>query len=177
MSARLVQQKGLDLVLRAASLSSVDAQFVFLGSGEHRYHEALRDVAAAYPDRVVAEFAFSDRLEHRLLAGADVLLMPSQYEPCGLTQMRAQLYGAIPIARAVGGLCDSVVDDETGFLFDDYSPAALDAAIQRVLEAFTDRRRWRALIRRAMTRRLGWDDPTAQYATVYQRAITARAAA
>jgi starch synthase len=116
-------------------------------------------------------------LEHRLLAGADVLLMPSQYEPCGLTQMRAQLYGAIPIARAVGGLCDSVVDDETGFLFDEYSPAALDAAIQRVLEAFTDRRRWRALIRRVMTRRLGWDDSKAQYATVYQRAITARAAA
>lgn len=177
MSARLVQQKGLDLVLRAAALSSVDAQFVFLGSGEHRYHEALRDVAAAYPDRVVAEFAFTDRLEHRLLAGADVLLMPSLYEPCGLTQLRAQHYGAIPIARAVGGLCDSVVDDETGFLFDDYSPAALDAAIQRVLEAFPDRRRWRTLMRRAMTRRIGWDAPTAQYATVYQRAITARAAA
>jgi starch synthase len=103
--------------------------------------------------------------------------MPSQYEPCGLTQMRAQHYGAIPIARAVGGLRDSMVDGETGFLFDDYSPAALDAAIQRVLAAYTDRRRWRALMRRAMALRIGWDDPTAQYATVYQRALTARAAA
>jgi starch synthase len=177
MSARLVQQKGLDLVLRAASLSSVDAQFVFLGSGERRYHEALRDLAAAYPDRVVAEFAFTDPLEHRLLAGADFLLMPSLYEPCGLTQMRAQRYGAIPIARAVGGLRDSVSDGDTGFLFDDYSPAALDAAVTRVLHAFADRRRWRGLMHRAMTRPFGWDVPTAQYATVYQRAISARAAA
>ncbi|HEY6225290.1 MAG TPA: glycogen/starch synthase [Gemmatimonadales bacterium] len=177
MSARLVQQKGLDLVLRAASLSSVDAQFVFLGCGEHRYHEALGQLAAAYPDRVVAEFAFSDHLEHRLLAGADFLLMPSLYEPCGLTQMRAQRYGAIPIVRAVGGLRDSVSDGDTGFLFDDYSPGALDAAVHRVLDAYTDRRRWRTLMRRAMTRPLGWGDSTAQYAAVYQRAIAARAAA
>lgn len=177
MSARLVLQKGLDIVLRATALSSVDAQFVFLGSGEHRYHEALGNLAAAYPDRVVAEFAFTDRLEHRLLAGADFLLMPSLYEPCGLTQMRAQHYGAVPIARAVGGLRDSVADGVTGFLFDEYSPAALDAAVERVLAAFTDRRGWRALVRRAMTRAFGWDGPTAQYAAMYQRAITARAAA
>ena len=176
MSARLVQQKGLDIVLRAASLSSVDAQFIFLGSGEHRYHEALGNLAAAYPDRVVAEFAFTDRLEHRLLAGADFLLMPSLYEPCGLTQMRAQRYGAIPIARAVGGLRDSVADGDTGFLFDDYTPAALDDAVLRVLAAYTDRRRWRSLMHRAMTQRFGWDEPTARYAAVYQRALTARAA-
>jgi len=176
MSARLVQQKGLDIVLAASSLSTVDAQFVFLGSGEHRYHEALGNLAAAYPDRVVAEFAFTDRLEHRLLAGADVLLMPSLYEPCGLTQLRAQRYGAIPIARAVGGLRDSVEDGVTGFLFVDYSPAALDAAVHRTLEAYADRRGWRALMRRAMRQHFGWDEPTARYAAAYQRAITARAA-
>ena len=162
-------------MLAATSLSAVDAQFVFLGSGEHRYHEALRHLAAAYPDRVVAEFAFTDRLEHRLLAGADFLLMPSLYEPCGLTQMRAQRYGAIPIARAVGGLRDSVVDRETGFLFEEYSPAALDAAIQRVLEAYADQRRWRALMRRAMARSFGWDEPMACYAALYRRALGARA--
>lgn len=177
MSARLVQQKGLDIVLAATSLSSVDAQFVFLGSGEHRYHEALGQLAAAHPDRVVAEFAFTDRLEHRLLAGADFLLMPSLYEPCGLTQMRAQRYGAVPIARAVGGLRDSIVDGETGFLFDDYSPAALDAAIHRVLAAYGETRGWRALMRRAMARRFGWDEPTRHYAALYRRALGARAAA
>ncbi len=177
MSARLVHQKGLDIVLDATSLSSVDAQFVFLGSGEHRYHDALRNLAAAYPDRVVAEFAFTDHLEHRLLAGADFLLMPSLYEPCGLTQMRAQRYGAIPVARAVGGLRDSVADGDTGFLFEEYSAAALDAAIQRVLVAYADPRRWRALVRRAMGQRFGWEEPTAHYAALYRRALGARAAA
>lgn len=177
MSARLVQQKGLDIVLRATSLSSVDAQFVFLGSGEQRYHEALGNLAAAYPDRVVAEFAFTDRLEHRLLAGADFLLMPSLYEPCGLTQMRGQHYGAVPIARAVGGLRDSIEDGETGFLFDDYSPAAFDAAVQRALESYADRRGWRTLMRKAMSRPFGWEEPTARYSDVYARARTARAAA
>src|SRR5207244_10141057 len=84
MSARMVAQKGLDLVL-GADLLDTGAQFIFLGAGEHRYHEALGNLAAAAPDRVAVEFMFTDRLEHRLLAGADALLMPSLYEPCGLT--------------------------------------------------------------------------------------------
>jgi starch synthase len=175
MSARLVEQKGLDLVLGSTLLSSVDAQFVFLGSGEHRYHEALANLAAAAPERVVAEFAFTDRQEHILLAGADLLLMPSLYEPCGLTQMRAQRYGAIPIARAVGGLQDSVQDGLTGFLFDDYTPAALEDTVRRVLQRYEDRDAWRALIRRAMGSRFGWDESTLRYTTAYRRALTARA--
>jgi len=176
MSARLVGQKGLDIVLGGALLSSTDAQFVFLGSGEHRYHEALANLAAVYPDRVVAEFAFTDRLEHRLLAGADVLLMPSLYEPCGLTQMRAQRYGAIPIVRAVGGLRDSVEDGVTGFLFADYSTAALATAVERALYAYVHRDTWRRLMRNAMSRHFGWDEPIAHYAAVYRRAQQARAA-
>jgi len=174
MSARLVGQKGLDLVLGGTLLSSTEAQFVFLGSGEHRYHEALAGLAAQYPDRVVAEFAFTDRLEHRLLAGADILLMPSLYEPCGLTQMRAQRYGAVPIARAVGGLLDSVVDGASGFLFVDYSPEALDAAAQRVLDVYADAPRWRSVMRQSMSRRFGWDEPTGAYAAVYHRGCVAR---
>ena len=174
MSARLVGQKGLDLVLGGTLLSSTEAQFVFLGSGEHRYHEALAALAEQYPDRVVAEFAFTDRLEHRLLAGADILLMPSLYEPCGLTQMRAQRYGAVPIARAVGGLLDSVVDGTGGFLFAGYSPEALDAAAQRVLDVYADAPRWRSVMRQAMSRRFGWDEPTGAYAAVYRRGCVAR---
>src|SRR5207245_1940876 len=88
MSARMVAQKGLDLVLGADLLASSNAQFIFLGAGEHRYHEALGNLAAAAPDHMAVEFMFTDHLEHRLLAGADALLMPSLYEPCGLTQMR-----------------------------------------------------------------------------------------
>lgn len=175
MSARLVEQKGLDLVLGGDLLSSVAAQFIFLGSGEHRYHEALANLAAAAPDHVVAEFAFTDRQEHILLAGADVLLMPSLYEPCGLTQMRAQRYGTIPIARAVGGLQDSIVNGATGFLFDAYAPAALEDTVRRVLEQYEDQDAWRSLIQRAMGARFGWDQSTLQYSAAYRRAVTARA--
>jgi starch synthase len=174
MSARLVEQKGLDLVLGGPLLQSVEAQFIFLGSGEHRYHEALANLAAAAPERVVAEFAFTDRQEHILLAGADLLLMPSLYEPCGLTQMRAQRYGAVPIVRAVGGLQDSVQDGVTGFLFDEYTPAALEATVRRVLQQFEDRDAWRAMVRRAMAARFGWDQSTLQYAAAYRRALNAR---
>src|SRR3970282_336820 len=108
MTARMVAQKGLDLVLGADLLGIPDAQFIFLGAGERRYHEALGNLAAAAAARVASRFMFPDRLEHRLLAGADALLMPSLYEPCGLTQMRAQHYAAIPVARGVGGLLDRI---------------------------------------------------------------------
>ena len=174
MSARMVAQKGLDLILGADLLATSDAQFIFLGAGEHRYHEALGDLAAAAPDRVAVEFAFTDHVEHRLLAGADALLMPSQYEPCGLTQMRAQHYGAVPVARRVGGLTDSITDGVTGFLFDEYTPAGLEQAIGRAVEAYGDRAVWRKLVRAAMARSFGWDRSAEQYLALYRRALARR---
>jgi starch synthase len=177
MSARLVAQKGLDLVLGADVLAAPGAQFVFLGSGEHRYHTLLADLAASAPDRVAVEFAFTDVLEHRLLAGADALLMPSLYEPCGLTQMRAQRYGAVPVARAVGGLVDSIRDGETGFLFDEYAPAALSQAVRRAVHRYADRASWRTMMRRAMAERVGWEGSAARYLDLYRRALTARSVA
>jgi starch synthase len=171
MSARLVSQKGLDIVLGADLLATSDAQFIFLGSGEHRYHAALTELADARPDRVAVEFAFTDHLEHGLLAGADLLLMPSLYEPCGLTQMRAQRYGTIPVARRVGGLQDSIADGKTGFLFDDYTPAALTQAVARALDCFRDRPAWRALMRQAMALPCGWEGSATRYRDVYGRAL------
>lgn len=171
MSARMVSQKGLDLVLGADLLGTTDAQFIFLGAGEHRYHEALANLAAAAPDRVAVEFIFTDHIEHRLLAGADALLMPSQYEPCGLTQMRAQHYGAIPVARRVGGLSDSIEDGVTGFLFDAYEPAALANAIQRAVDTHADRTAWKKLVREAMNRQFGWDRSAEHYHALYRRAL------
>src|SRR5205823_1859663 len=171
MSARLVSQKGLDIVLGADLLGTSDAQFIFLGSGEHRYHAALTELAAANPERVAVEFAFTDHLEHGLLAGADLLLMPSLYEPCGLTQMRAQRYGTIPVARRVGGLHDSIADGETGFLFNAYEPAALEQAVQRALAGYRDRAAWRTIMRRAMDQQFGWDGSAARYLDVYRRAL------
>ncbi|HET7789831.1 MAG TPA: glycogen/starch synthase [Gemmatimonadales bacterium] len=171
MSARMVSQKGLDLVLGADLAGSTGAQFVFLGAGEHRYHQALTELAAGAPDRVAVEFMFTDRVEHRLLAGADALLMPSLYEPCGLTQMRAQHYGAIPVARRVGGLSDSIEDGVTGFLFDAYEPAALAAAIHRTTAAYDDRAAWKRMVRAAMGRQFGWDRSAERYRAVYVRAL------
>jgi starch synthase len=176
MSARLVSQKGLDLVL-GADLLETDAQYIFLGAGEHRYHTALAELAASAPERVAVEFAFTDHLEHRLLAGADLLLMPSLYEPCGLTQMRAQRYGAVPVARRVGGLVDSIVDGVTGILFNEYTPAALQQAVERALALYHDRAAWRTLVRQVMEKPSGWEGSASRYLEVYQRALAVRASA
>ena len=174
MSARLVSQKGLDLVLGGDLLHRPDTQFIFLGAGERRYHDLLAAHADRSPDRVAVEFAFTDHLEHGLLAGADLLLMPSLYEPCGLTQMRAQRYGALPVARRVGGLEDSIVDGRTGFLFTDYTPEALEAGVERALAAYADPAGWRALVQRSMELPFGWGTANERYQEIYRMALTHR---
>lgn len=176
MSARLVAQKGLDLVLAGLVERFPEVQFVFLGRGEHRYEEALGALAQRFPGRVVLERNFHDAIEHRLLGGADILLMPSLYEPCGLTQMRAQRYGALPVARSVGGLADTVVHERTGFLFLDHSPEAFEQALRRALEVYRDRPEWEARVRHAMRRNFGWAHSVSRYFDLYRRAL-ARVAA
>jgi len=185
MSARLVTQKGLDILLGANLASFVEAQFVFLGSGERRYERALAELARGAPDRIATEFNFTDRLEHRLLAGADGLLMPSLYEPCGLTQMRGQRYGTVPVARRVGGLADSIQDGVTGILFDQYTPEAFAAVLRRAIAIYADRPAWKALVRiaiyadrpawkalvrNAMAQPFGWQASAERYHDVYRRA-------
>lgn len=177
MSARLVAQKGLDLILSGDVLTTADAQFVFLGTGEERYEAALTALAAVAPDRIAVELEFTDQREHRLLAGADVLLMPSLYEPCGLTQMRAQRYGALPLARRVGGLVDTIEDQASGFLFDQYTPAAFGQAVGRALALYQDAAAWETHMREAMARDFGWSRSAAKYLEAYRRAIAVRTAA
>ncbi len=172
MTGRLVTQKGLDLILGARELLGSDAQFVFLGSGEPRYEHALVELATSAPNRIGVQLDFTDRLEHRLMAGADIFLMPSLYEPCGLTQMRAQRYGAPPIVRRVGGLADTVEDGVTGFAFDGYTPEAFqEAGAPRARAAMPTRREWQAMVRRAMARDFSWERSVDQYLEVYRRAI------
>ncbi|HWC72967.1 MAG TPA: glycogen/starch synthase [Gemmatimonadales bacterium] len=175
MSARLVAQKGLDQIVACQSLRRLDAQFIFLGAGEAQFENALRELAARYPDRIAINTAFTDSLEHQLLAGADFLMMPSLYEPCGLTQMRAQLYGALPVARRVGGLADTIEDGVTGILYDAYSPQAFDIAIQRAVTLYQDHDRFMELARGAMRKDFSWAQPADAYAAVYRRAQAARA--
>jgi starch synthase len=176
MAGRLVTQKGLDLILQARQLLASDAQFVFLGSGDPYYEQALTDLASAAPNRIGVQLDFTDRLEHRLMAGADIFLMPSLYEPCGLTQMRSQRYGAPPVVRRVGGLNDTVEDGVTGFAFDAYTPAAFEEAALRALAGYADAPRWQAMVRRGMARDFSWERSVDQYLGVYRRAIARSAA-
>ena len=174
MSARMVEQKGLDLILADDHLLEADAQFVFLGRGEPRYELALTELAGRAPERVIVPLAFTERAEHRLLSGADILLMPSQFEPCGLTQMRAQRYGALPVARRVGGLRDTIRDDVSGFLFDEYRADAFEAAFGRAVTAYHHRTRWSRLVRQAMQLDHSWGPPAERYQQVYGRALARR---
>ncbi|MDQ3209098.1 MAG: glycogen synthase, partial [Gemmatimonadota bacterium] len=171
MTGRMVTQKGLDLILQSDELLALDAQFVFLGSGEKQYETALVELASSAPDRVGVQLDFTDRLEHRLMAGADLFLMPSLYEPCGLTQMRAQLYGAPPIVRDVGGLSDTVQDEITGFAFEPYTPEAFQEATFRALDRFRHPARWQAIVRQGMACDFSWERSVAMYIDVYRRAL------
>ena len=174
MTARLAKQKGFDLILDDGLLyRTAPGQFVFLGEGDPGYRRRLQEVAQRIPDRVVADFDFNEKKEHHLLAGADILLMPSLYEPCGLTQMRAQRYGALPVVRRVGGLSDTVDDQETGFVFDDFTPHALEVALRRAFDAFTRRESWERHMREAMGRDFGWERSARRYLELYRDALVA----
>jgi len=170
MTARLAEQKGYDILLGTQVFARPDAQWIFLGEGEKRYEDALRKLTELHPDRVAASFHFTEEREHRLLAGADFLLMPSQYEPCGLTQMRAQRYGALPVVRRVGGLADTVEDRVTGFLFDEYAPWALEEAVQYAIDLYKDRVTWEVRVREAMSRDFSWSAGVRRYQEIYRRA-------
>ncbi len=168
MSARLVEQKGLDIILGAEMIPRLEAQWVFLGEGEERYQTAIAELAAKAPDRIGYSFEFTEDREHKLLAAADFLLMPSLYEPCGLTQMRAQRYGVLPVVRRVGGLADTVEDRITGFLFDEYQPWALEEAVMYAIDLYRNRTTWEERVRAAMARDFSWDRSAATYAEVYR---------
>ena len=171
LTARLVSQKGLDLILGDPGYFAFDAQFVFLGHGDAHYEEMLTELAERAPSRIAVKLDFTDDFEHLLLAGADMCLMPSQYEPCGLTQMRAQRYGTIPVARRTGGLADTIEDGVTGFLFDDYTPADFMRCAMRATDQYRDADGWEAMMKEAMARDFGWDKSAARYLTVYRRVL------
>ena len=171
LTARLVSQKGLDLILGDPGYFAFDAQYVFLGHGDDHYEATLMELAERAPSRIAVKLDFTDEFEHLLLSGADMCLMPSQYEPCGLTQMRAQRYGTIPVARRTGGLADTIEDGVTGFLFDDYTPADFMRAAMRAVDQFRDGDGWVAMMREAMARDFGWDKSAARYLSVYRRVL------
>ncbi|MBE3588295.1 MAG: glycogen synthase GlgA [Thermoanaerobacteraceae bacterium] len=180
MISRLVDQKGLDLIARITDrLLAQDIQFVVLGSGDRRYEEMLRNIKSRYPERVGIYIGFNSILAQRIYAGADMFLMPSRFEPCGLGQLIAMRYGTIPIVRATGGLADTVHDynpvtgSGNGFVFAEYTGDALYDAVERAIRLYREKPdQWRRLIRTAMELDFSWARSGVEYLQLYQEALS-----
>ncbi len=168
--SRLVPQKGLDIVAAAAAaLVAEGGQIAILGLGEPKTELVMNRLSRRHRDHIGVLVGFNEPMAHRILAASDFLLMPSRFEPCGLTQMQAQRMGTLLIAHATGGLADTIEDGVTGFLFDALSPAALVAACRRGFEVFRDPARLDAMRRAAMSRRFGWTAAAGAYLALYVR--------
>lgn len=180
MVGRLTEQKGADLVGEiAAELLQLPAQIVVLGRGEKWLEAGWRELAARYPGEIAAETSFDEGLAHHIEAGADIFLMPSRFEPCGLNQMYSMRYGTPPVVRAVGGLADTVVDctdssladgSATGFTFLDVHSAALLHAVQRAVSTWQNRSTWQRLMRNGMRRDFSWEPVALRYLDLYRAA-------
>ena len=175
MISRLTTQKGFDLVETIFDrLMERELQLVLLGSGEQHYQEFFNLAANRFSKQVAVRIGFDETLAHQIEAGADIFLMPSHYEPCGLNQMFSLKYGTIPIVRSVGGLRDTVVDYSpekaagTGFVFSAYEGDALLSAIDRALRTFSDKPAWSALEQRAMGMDFSWSRSAQQYSNLYR---------
>ena len=174
--ARLDFQKGVALLVQGleAILGFTEAQVVVLGSGYPEIEEALSAASAAHPDRIATWLGFSGPLSRRIYAGSDLFLMPSLFEPCGLSQMIAMRYGSLPVARATGGLVDTIVDRSHpggfGYLFGPYESGAMLGALGRALADYRDRDSWLAAVRRAMVQDFSWDQAARGYLEIYRQA-------
>jgi len=167
--SRFASQKGFDLLEEAAAdLAAEDLSLVALGAGERSYEALFMGLAARYPDRVAVRIAYDDPLAHKIEAGSDIFLMPSRYEPCGLNQIYSLRYGTVPVVRATGGL-DDTIDSSTGFKFEDYSAAALVAALQAALAAYREPEGWRRLMLNGMAKDYSWRTSAVEYAGLYRR--------
>ena len=172
--SRLTAQKGLDLVPPlAAALAELPVQLAVLGSGDKALEQAFLDMAQRWPQRFAVRIGFDEGLAHRIEAGADMFLMPSRFEPCGLNQMYSLRYGTPPIVRATGGLADTVEDGVTGFVFRDAMPQVLLATVQRAATTWRDRHAWRRMQRTGMGQDWSWTAPARRYMELYGRILAA----
>jgi starch synthase len=169
--SRFTRQKGADLIAEAAAdIFSQDVYLVALGSGEKEYEEFFATLPGQFPGRAAVRIGFDNGLAHRIEAGADMFLMPSHYEPCGLNQIYSLKYGTVPVVRATGGL-DDTIDKETGFKFTDYTGAALGEAARLAIAAFADGTAWRETMLRGMAKDFSWRRSAAEYSALYRRLL------
>lgn len=184
---RLTEQKGVDLLVEVMKqwTQETDIQWVLLGVGDPQLQQTVQEFAQRHPDRVAVRLEFSTPLAHRIEAGADMFVMPSRFEPCGLNQMYSHRYGTVPVVRATGGLADTVVDTtpETlatgtanGFSFEEYSAQALDETLRRACEAWRQPRLWRQLQMAGMKQDWSWARSAREYIRVYEEIVARKRA-
>jgi starch synthase len=173
--SRLTVQKGHDLLLEVVpDVAKLDVGLVILGAGERKYEQALRLLEQQYPERLAVRIGFDEPLAHRIMAGADMLLAPSHYEPCGLTQIYALRYGTVPIVRAIGGFDDTIQQFDptsgkgTGFKFQEHeAPAVLDQ-IREAIQTYQDKVVWQKLVNNGMKADFSWDESARKYVALYE---------
>ncbi len=167
--SRLTEQKGLDLLLAALpQLLARGAQLAVLGTGDRKLEKGFRRAAKKYAGRVATVIDYDEAMSHRMQAGADAIIVPSRFEPCGLTQLYGLRYGTLPVVAKVGGLADTVADGVTGFQFDPVAIEPLSAAIERACAVFATPVKWQRMMRAAMAQDVGWDTAARAYAALYE---------
>lgn len=175
---RLVEQKGIDLLLDyLPELIAMPVQFALLGSGDHASEQILQELAAAYPNKLSVTIGYDEALAHGIEAGADMFLMPSRFEPCGMNQMYSQRYGTVPIVRKTGGLADTVEDASTetianhtasGIVFNEANPGSLLEAIKRALLLYDNTAAWKSIQTQGMSKDFSWQSSAKQYLALYE---------
>lgn len=171
LTARFVAQKGIDLVMAVAEgILQLDTQLIVLGEGEPHYHAFFEWLLGKYPDRVGLYIGYNNELAHKIQAGADMFLMPSHFEPCGLTQMYSLKYGTLPIVRLTGGLADTIQDGVNGFTFFDYNAHFFYEAVRRACDVFRNRNEhWRQMMQTAMKQDFSWQRSAEKIVDMYRR--------
>lgn len=171
MIGRVASQKGLDLVMECwDELMKEDVKFVLLGTGEPNVEQALKSAAARYPGKASINISFDNQLSHEIEAGADMFLMPSKFEPCGLNQLYSLKYGTVPIVRRTGGLADTI-DSSVGFSFQSYSSKEMLETIKKALKLYRDQSKWLELMKKGMLQDWSWERSAKEYSTLYQKAL------
>ena len=182
MVTRLVEQKGIDIVLRVFhEMMSQNVQFVLLGTGEYHYESAFRDLAAQYPDKVSVNTFFDEGFSRKVYAGSDLFLMPSQFEPCGIGQLIALRYGTLPLVRETGGLRDTVIpfneftNKGNGFSFTNYNAHDMLYTLEYAINLYRFQpKKWARLAERAMKLDYSWDASSKEYIHLYESLIDSK---